>query len=369
VDGYEIRTAAVSRSIPCITTVQGAFAAVQGIEALIRNEVTVRPLQSLHAALRASPHSAVFSGAERGTPVPNNPAEPPEKTAECGFGARLVSVAGVRGPVCAGIDPHPELLGEWGLSDSVSGLERFAMAAVEAVGPVVALVKPQSAFFERYGARGVAVLERVLVAARDAGALVLLDVKRGDIGSTMAGYAAAYLSDGAPLAADAITLSPYLGIGALDPAFELAGRTGRGVFVLALTSNPEGAGVQAAVTGTGATVAQSVVDAVAARNAGRHPVGDIGVVVGATAPVGNLRLSDLNGPILAPGIGAQGARLTDVPQVFGAAAPRVVVSLSRELLRHGPHPHSLRHAARRHAEEAARVIEFIRGRSAGVPPG
>jgi orotidine-5'-phosphate decarboxylase len=134
--------------------------------------------------------------------------------------------------------------------------------------------------------------------------------------------------------------------------------------VLALTSNPEGAGVQAAVTGTGATVAQSVVDAVAARNAGRHPVGDIGVVVGATAPVGNLRLSDLNGPILAPGIGAQGARLTDVPQIFGAAAP-----LSRELLRHGPHPDSLRHAARRHAEEVARVIQFIRGRSAGVPPG
>jgi orotidine-5'-phosphate decarboxylase len=274
----------------------------------------------------------------------------------------------MRGAVCGGIDPHPELLSEWGLSDSVSGVERFALNAVEALGPVVALVKPQSAFFERYGARGIAVLERVLVAARDAGALVLLDVKRGDIGSTMAGYAAAYLSDGAPLAADAITVSPYLGVGALDPAFELAGRTGRGVFVLALTSNPEGAGVQTAVTGAGATVAQSVVDAVAARNTGRYPMGDIGVVVGATAPVGNLRLSDLNGPILAPGIGVQGARLTDVPKVFGAAASHVVVSLSRELLRYGPHPDSLRHAARLRAEEAARVIQFIHGRSAGAPP-
>jgi orotidine-5'-phosphate decarboxylase len=120
----------------------------------------------------------------------------------------------------------------------VGGLESFALGVVEALAPEVALIKPQSAFFERYGARGVAVLERVLVAVRDAGALVLLDVKRGDIGSTMAAYAAAYLSDGAPLAADAITVSPYLGVGALDPAFELAGRTGRGVFVLALTSNP-----------------------------------------------------------------------------------------------------------------------------------
>ncbi|MDT7711849.1 MAG: orotidine-5-phosphate decarboxylase, partial [Pseudonocardiales bacterium] len=178
----------------------------------------------------------------------------------------------VRGPLCAGIDPHPRLLREWGVGDDVAGLERFALGAVEALGPEIALIKPQSAFFERYGAQGVAVLERVLVAAREAGALVLLDVKRGDIGSTMAGYATAYLTDGAPLAADAITVSPYLGVGALDPAFELASRTGRGIFVLALTSNPEGAEVQAAVTSSGKTVAQSVVDALAARNAGRHPV-------------------------------------------------------------------------------------------------
>lgn len=278
-------------------------------------------------------------------------------------------VVAVRGALCAGIDPHPELLAGWGLSDSVIGLERFALRAVEAVAPVVALVKPQSAFFERHGAQGIAVLERVLVAARDAGALVLLDVKRGDIGSTMAGYAAAYLSDGAPLAADAITVSPYLGMGSLEPAFELAGRTGRGVFVLALTSNPEGVATQAARTATGSTVAQYVVDAVAARNAGRRPLGDIGVVVGATASVESLRLSELNGPILAPGIGAQGARLTDLPKVFGAAAPHVVAAISRELLRHGPHLESLRHAARGSAEEATRMIQFVRSRSAGVPPG
>jgi orotidine-5'-phosphate decarboxylase len=275
----------------------------------------------------------------------------------------------VRGPLCVGVDPHPELLQLWGCTDDMRGLERFVLGAVDALAPVAAVVKPQSAFFERYGSRGIAVLERVLVAARQAGALVLLDVKRGDIGSTMAGYAAAYLSDGAPLAADAITLSPYLGIDALDPAFELAGRTGRGVFVLALTSNPEGIAVQAAVTGTGATVAQSVVDAVAARNAGRQPAGDFGVVVGATAPVQTLRLDDLNGPILAPGIGAQGGRVRDVRAVFGTAAPHVVASVSRELLARGPQPESLRQAARSISDEAASLLHPGWGRSAGIPPG
>jgi orotidine-5'-phosphate decarboxylase len=263
----------------------------------------------------------------------------------------------VRGPLCAGIDPHPGVLRDWGVGDDVAGLERFARGAVEVLAPEVALVKPQSAFFERHGARGVAVLEQVLVAARDAGALVLLDVKRGDIGSTMAGYAGAYLSDGAPLAADAITASPYLGVGALDPAFELASRTGRGVFVLALTSNPEGADVQAAITGTGSTVAQSVVDAVAARNAGH--VGDFGVVVGATTAAGTLRLEALNGPILVPGIGAQGACLADLPQVFGAATRHVLPTTSRDLLRYGPEPASLRHAARRMAGEAAGLLKSL----------
>jgi orotidine-5'-phosphate decarboxylase len=293
--------------------------------------------------------------------MPDNPAQP----AQCGFGARLRVAVGARGPLCVGVDPHPELLRAWGVGDGVGGLERFALGAVEALAPEVALVKPQSAFFERYGARGVAVLERLLVAAREAGALVLLDVKRGDIGSTMAGYAAAYLSEGAPLAADAITVSPYLGVGALQPAFELAGRTGRGVFVVALTSNPEGVGVQHAVTSTGSTVAQSVVDAVTARNAGRHPFGDLGVVVGATAAAGALRLEALNGPILAPGIGAQGASLADLPRVFGVAACHVVAATSRELLWHGPQPAALRHAARRTADEAAALLHPPSGQVGG----
>ena len=128
------------------------------------------------------------------------------------------------GPLCAGIDPHATLLADWGLTDDPGGLERFARGALAALAGHVALVKPQSAFFGRHGSAGVAGLERRLADARDSGTLVLLDVKRGDIGSTMGGYADAYLADGSPLAADAVTLSPYLGFGSLRPALDAAVR-------------------------------------------------------------------------------------------------------------------------------------------------
>ena len=121
---------------------------------------------------------------------------------------------------------------------------------VEALGEMVPVFKPQSAFFEAYGSAGIAVLERTLADIEAAGALSLLDVKRGDIGSTMDAYAAAYLTDGSPLAADAITLSPYLGFGSLAGAIALADEAGRGVYVLALTSNPEGPQIQHARTPT-----------------------------------------------------------------------------------------------------------------------
>ena len=155
------------------------------------------------------------------------------------------------------------------------------MTCVRALAGRVAVVKPQSAFFERHGARGIAVLERVLAALADTPTLSILDVKRGDIGSTMDGYADAYLGVGAPLAADAVTLSPYLGFGSLDAAIRTASDAGRGVFVLARTSNPEGAQVQLAEW-AGRSTAQVVVDEAAARNAGAAPLGDVGVVVGAT---------------------------------------------------------------------------------------
>ena len=272
------------------------------------------------------------------------------------FGERLHRTVAGRGPLCIGIDPHPGLLEQWGLPDDPTGLERFARTVVDALADRVAVVKPQSAFFERFGSRGIHVLESTIRQSKEAGAVVLLDVKRGDIGTTMAAYANAYLDPASPLCADAITVSPYLGVGSLQPAFDTAAAHGGGVFVLALTSNPEGAEVQTAVTPAGRTVAQSVVDAVADRNVNRHPLGHIGVVIGATAPVGALALEALNGPILAPGVGAQGATLADLPRVFGAAARYALPTTSRNLLRHGPDPAALKEAARRIADLATALL-------------
>jgi orotidine-5'-phosphate decarboxylase len=252
------------------------------------------------------------------------------------FGKRLDAALDARGSLCVGIDPHPALLESWGLTDDVDGLARFADGCVEAFATTAAVIKPQSAFFEAYGSRGIAVLERTVAACREAGALVVLDVKRGDIGTTMAAYARAYLDPGSPLAADAITASPYLGVGSLEPAFELAEQHDAGVFVLALTSNPEGPQVQHATTPDGRTVAQAVVDDLARRNAGAAPFGSLGAVVGATIGAGAAVLDGLNGPFLVPGIGAQGGTAEDVRRIFGSALPAVVPSVSREVLRHGP---------------------------------
>jgi orotidine-5'-phosphate decarboxylase len=248
-----------------------------------------------------------------------------------------------RGALCAGIDPHPGLLDAWGLERTVSGLEKFALTAVDVLAAEAAVIKPQSAFFEAYGAGGIAVLERVIEHARQAGALVLLDVKRGDIGSTMDAYATAYLSGHGALVADAVTVSPYLGFGSLAPAIG----TGRGVFVLARTSNPEASQLQNALLPNGKTVAQSIVDEVAAGNAGAEPLGDVGVVVGATVTPGELDLTALNGPILAPGFGAQGATVDDLRKLFGTELRGVLPASSRDLLRHGPDPVALRSAVRR----------------------
>jgi orotidine-5'-phosphate decarboxylase len=250
------------------------------------------------------------------------------------FGARLHAAMQERGPLCAGIDPHGALLHEWGLDDDLAGLERFAMTAGEALAPRVAVVKPQSAFYERFGSRGIAVLERLVVACRSAGALVLLDVKRGDIGSTSQAYADAYLDPASPLAVDAVTASPYLGFGSLTPMIDTARKHDAGVFVLALTSNKEGPEVQEARTEDG-TVADTVLDHLRSLNHGAEPFGSFGAVIGATIDGAGHRL-DINGPILAPGYGAQGGTVDDLRRIFGAGVGHVLPSTSRELLRSGP---------------------------------
>jgi len=273
------------------------------------------------------------------------------------FGARLRAAMDARGPLCAGIDPHAGLLTAWDLPDSVDGLERFALTAAEALAPVVAAVKPQSAFFERFGARGIAVLEEVVRTCRDAGALVVLDVKRGDIGSTAQGYADAYLDPSSPIAVDAITASPFLGFGSLAPMLETAAKHDRGVFVLALTSNPEGAQVQRATGPDGRSVAAAVLDALREANATATSLGSFGAVVGATIdmPGDDVDL-DVGGPLLVPGIGAQGGTADDVRRIFAGVLDKVLPSSSREVLGAGPDQASLRAAAERAAAEFAALV-------------
>lgn len=266
------------------------------------------------------------------------------------FGRRLSAAMGAHGPLCVGIDPHPALLRGWRLDDDPAGLERFAMTCVEAFVGQVAVVKPQSSFFERHGAAGIAVLERAVGAFRDAGTLVLLDAKRGDIGSTMQGYADAYLDQTSPLAVDALTVHPFLGFGSLQPVLDTAHAHGAGVFVLALTSNPEGPDVQHARTAT-ATVAADVLAAIRAANAASdEPMGSVGAVVAANLP----RLGEdvaIGGPLLAPGLGAQGGTAADIARVFGGVRDFVLPASARAVLAAGPAVATLRGAAARTNDE------------------
>ena len=264
-----------------------------------------------------------------------------------GFGGRLSAAMAARGPLCVGIDPHPELMESWGLPHTVDGLARFCDICVQAYAGF-AVVKPQVAFFEAYGSAGFAVLERTTAALQESGVLVLADAKRGDIGSTMAAYAQAWAGEG-PLAADAVTASPYLGFGSLQPLLEVAAEHGRGVFVLAATSNPEGASVQRAMV-SGRTVAQSIVDAAAQINrsaaAAVGLMGSVGVVVGATLDEVP-DLSALGGPVLVPGVGVQGGRPESLAGLGGASRGQLLPAVSREVLRAGPDVAAVRAAGER----------------------
>ncbi|UFU04727.1 orotidine-5'-phosphate decarboxylase [Ruania halotolerans] len=270
------------------------------------------------------------------------------------FGRRLTQALDTFGPLCVGIDPHAHLLAQWDLTDDAAGVREFALRTVEALTGVVGVVKPQAAFFERFGSAGIAALEDTVAACRAAGMLCVVDAKRGDIGSTMAGYAAAFVGEHSTLAGDAVTVTPYLGFGTLEPLIAQARATGRGVFVLALTSNPEGAQVQHARGDDGITVAARIAAEAARSNADEiaagEPLGSVGLVVGAT--VGSaprelgMNLGAVDGPLLAPGLGAQGAGAAELQAVFAGAERAVLPSSSREVLTAGPDRESLAAAAR-----------------------
>lgn len=291
--------------------------------------------------------------------------------------------------LCVGIDPHSYLLTDWGLPDSAQGAEIFGrqVVAAAAASNVLAL-KPQIAFFERFGSAGFLALERIFADARQAGVTVIADVKRGDIGSTFAAYAEAWLSPGSPLEADAITAAAYQGFGSLNDGLQLAQKHGKGLFVLAATSNHEAKNTQQAVRADGQTVAQamisaadrinadfnslstaSAVSAVVDYEAGSElpiaatdncdtatagvccssknsnadaPVGAVGVVLGATLQLAAYHINTYANreaqavlPILAPGFGAQGAELKDAKKLFGNFALGLIPNESRSVLAGG----------------------------------
>jgi orotidine-5'-phosphate decarboxylase len=275
------------------------------------------------------------------------------------FAARFAAVRSAQGPLVCGLDPSGDLLDDWGLGDTPDGLDRFADIMLDAAAGMVGLIKPQSAFFERHGWRGIRTLQRLVDSARAAGLLVILDIKRGDVGSTNDAYAEAYLGKGAPLAADAITVHPYLGLGAMGTFVSRAQEAGSCVLVVTRSSNPEGRGVQAAVTRPGGgAVEEDLLREIGALNDRLAPgqIGPVGAVIGPTHFHPQLDLSAANCLFLAPGVGAQGATPADVATVFAACPERVMPSASRSLLPAGPDSGRLRDAISALAAEFRAVL-------------
>jgi orotidine-5'-phosphate decarboxylase len=274
------------------------------------------------------------------------------------FAARFAAVRAASGPLVFGLDPSADLLEAWGLGDTADGLDRFAAIVLEAAAGTVGLVKPQSAFYERHGWRGIRTLQRLIAGARDAGILVVLDIKRGDVGSTNDAYAEAYLGKGAPLAADAITVHPYLGLGAMGSFVSRAAESGSCLLVVTRSSNPEGRAVQAALAPGGQPVEQDLLTRIGELNAQLAPggIGPVGAVIGPTHLRPELDLAAANALFLAPGVGAQGATPDDVAAVFAACPDRVMPSASRSLLAAGPGVSRLQDAVAELAAEFGRML-------------
>jgi orotidine-5'-phosphate decarboxylase len=253
------------------------------------------------------------------------------------FGERLHSTFQLRGQLCVGIDPSSEQLSKWGLSVTASGAEQFAMKIMESCLDEVGILKPQVAFFEQFGSEGFAVLERLLSRASDAGFLVIADAKRGDIGSTMDGYARAWLASEGPFLADAVTISPYLGSESLNETISFASNNSKGIFILAATSNPEAKDLQSSVAANNQTVASSVASYAARLN--EKPLGSVGLVIGAQANLVDMAIETAalgSTPILAPGFGSQGAELSRARSIFGELSDVTIFNVARSVAGDSP---------------------------------
>jgi orotidine-5'-phosphate decarboxylase len=268
-----------------------------------------------------------------------------EKLLPDSFSRKLEAAFSSQGQLCVGIDPHESLLADNGFDISAAGVEQFSFKMLDQLQDVVSIIKPQVSFFERFGSEGFRSLENVLREANDRGLLVIADAKRGDIGSTMEAYGQAWLAKSAPFVCDALTVNPYLGVGALSSAVEFASERGKGLFVLAATSNEEGTALQLSIN-DGASVASQVAQEVQTLNlntaASNTKFGSVGLVVGATVDLKKMGLETMNNgrpnlrtTILAPGFGFQGANLSSAKEIFGDLSGDVIYTVSRSALRNG----------------------------------
>jgi orotidine-5'-phosphate decarboxylase len=274
------------------------------------------------------------------------------------FAIRFSAVRSLFGPLAWGLDPSGPLLEAWQLGDSPEGLDRFADIVLEAAIGTVGVIKPQAAFYERHGWRGFRTLQRLIAEAQSRGLLVILDAKRGDVGTTNDAYAEAYLGPDAPLGADALTVHPYLGLGAMGTFVSRAHESGSCLLVVTRSSNIEGRSIQSATGRTGQGVEEELLVAIGEINARLAPgeIGPVGAVIGPTHMDPALDLVAPQGIYLAPGVGAQGATPNDVARVFAACPDRVIPSASRSLLEEGPDVSRLRESAETLAREFREVL-------------
>jgi orotidine-5'-phosphate decarboxylase len=263
-------------------------------------------------------------------------------TAAAPFASRLAAAITNRGtPACIGLDPRqqslPPALAAAAVSDPktlAAIFATFCREVIDAVAPLVPIVKPQLACFEAIGPHGMSALADVIAYARQKNLLVLADGKRGDIGSTAEAYAEGWL--GGPWAADALTVNPYLGLDSVEPFVKTAADRGAGIFILVKTSNPGSKDFQD-LASEGHTIYEHVaagVERLAARTAAGGTYGAVGAVVGATWPrqLDTLRAAMPHTWILVPGFGKQGGRAADVRAAFHPDGLGAIVVSARDVI-------------------------------------
>ena len=265
---------------------------------------------------------------------------------------------------CVGMDPSRENLSKWNLPQTAKGAYEFCNRILDAALNEIYIFKPQYAFFEQFGTEGLEVLCHVIHLIKQSGAVCILDCKKGDIGSTMAAYAEATLSEQAAFQVDAITVTPYLGFNTLQPAFLKAHSTGKMVFVVVRSSNPEGLEIQTAKLNEGCTVSEALADRIYMENSTVLKQKVIGAVVGATLDPKDLNNQRLinnlkDSWILAPGIGAQGASISSLKNLFGTQVKNVIPPASRSLYSEGYEKAILQKCIRKHKEETLKLLKSI----------